>query len=169
MGAVIMVSAFSGCFITDKIKDVVANKVTEKVIETSTNAGVDVDLDNKQISLNVNGTTTQLGESVSLPAGMNEDVPTYSAGQVTSSSSDIQSGYYYFTIRTTDAYADVENYFNDEITTQGWEISNTTQTASSGKMTIYSATKDDRNLTISLFENKDDSTVTIAVASEQKN
>ncbi|MFA6028202.1 MAG: hypothetical protein WC752_04725 [Patescibacteria group bacterium] len=162
-----MAVSFTGCFLTDKIKDQVSDKIGEeigeKIVSSATNS--DVEVDNNKVTINTNEGTMQWGEDVSLPSNFPEDVPVYENASVTASSTTNDDSFY-VTLTAIDTYANVKAYYDDAIKAEGWTIDSSSSYSSSGQSSTYIASKDNRQLTVGLYEypgENDTYQITIAI------
>lgn len=145
--------AFTGCALTDKLKkqatDKIGEEIGEKVIGSATNS--DVEVDKNKVTINTNEGTMQWGENVTLPSNFPEDVPVYSGAQVTASSTQNDDSFY-VTLSSADAFNDVKAYYDDQIKSEGWKIDNTSSYSSGGQSATFIASKDNRQLTVGVYE-----------------
>lgn len=163
-----MVLVLSGCALTDKLTQKAGEKIGEKIVEQATNSEVDVE--EGKITINTNEGTTEWGENVDLPKSFPEDIPVYEDAQVTSTSSSQTDNSYYVTMLSTDDFDNIGNFYGTELEDGGWTIDNeSTYSAEGGKSTSYIASKDNRDLTVGLYESTDGAQkkVTIAISSTE--
>lgn len=152
--AVIMVFAFAGCSLTDKLMNKAGEKIGEKIVEKATNS--EIDTTNNSITINTNEGTASFGEDLSLPKDFPSDVPVFEKANVVSSSSTASDNSFYITMLASDDYISVDDYYSSELEAQGWTIDNSSSYNTDGlQSTTYICSKDNRDLTIGLYESDD--------------
>lgn len=148
-----------GCSCGQKI----AEKAMEKAVESATNS--DIDISGEKVAVNTNGETMEWGEGAELSKDFPTDVPIYKGSTITSSSSSATDETYSATISSTDKYENVTSYYTSELPKQGWTIDDTyNYSDTTGQSTFYSASKNDRDLSISVFESEGTSNIGITVS-----
>ncbi len=169
LGLIITIAfVLSGCALTDKLTQKAGEKIGEKIVEEATNSEVDVE--EGTITMNTNEGTMQWGENVDLPENFPEDIPVYKDAQALSASSSETDNSYYVTLLSTDGFNAIEEYYKSELENEGWTIDNeSTYAGESGKSTTYIASKDNRDLTVGLYESisGDEQDVTIAISATE--
>lgn len=135
---VIMITLLgAGCF----------QKSAEKQAEDNlkkANINADVDLNGKTVTVNTNGGSWQMGESVSLPAGFPTDIYVIDGTITTAFKTDATSGYT-VSINTEETVASAKAKYDTRIAADGWTI--TTTGVFEGTAAII-ATKGNRSLNI---------------------
>lgn len=151
----------TGCSCGQKL----AEKAVEKAVESSTNNDVDFDFSDDTFSYTTDeGESMQWGEDAELPDNFPADVPVYQNADVTSSSYSQEDDYYSATLTSADDYDSVNSYYESELSKQGWTVDDTYDFSDSdGQSASYSASKDDRSLTVGIYEFEDEISITLSV------
>ncbi len=102
----------------------VAEKTVENAIEKSTNGQADVDISNKQVQINTNGTSLTAGENVKLPSGFPADVYVID-GTLKSTLALAEDNGYSVTLTTSTSAADVKTKYESQLKADGWTIIST--------------------------------------------
>ncbi len=151
------------------VSRVVNNKagetIAEKMIEKATGGKADVDINGNEVSVKTKEGTFTTGNK--LPDDWPSDVPVYPGSTVTySGSSNPQTGQsgVAAVFTSKDGGDKVVAYYKRELVSQGWTIDATQE---SGGYTIMSATKESRNLALTIVES--DGTTTISIGLSQEN
>lgn len=138
--------------------------MAERAIERATGGNVDVDYrGDNTITYKGKEGSVQVGENASLPSDWPSDVPVISGAKIsysgTSNPATGQSGASVM-FTTTKSAAEVAEYYNAELASQGWAIEGT---GNFGGTSIVSAKKDSRTVGISIVSAEETTTVTIGV------
>lgn len=160
--ALTMAVSLSGCSLTDKLMNKAGEKIGEKIVEKATNSEVDVT--NNQVTVNTNEGSTTWGENLSLPDDFPTDVPIYSGANIATSTTDTSSNAFYITMISSDDFKTISDYYKAEIENQGWTTENASSyNSESGKSTTYIATKDNRDLTVGLYETTGETATDVSI------
>lgn len=162
----LMVTLFSGCFVTDMLAQKASQVVTEKVLESTTNTNVDIDSGTVTVT-SEDGTTTSISTSestaVDLPANFPSDIPVYTGAMVTAVSTSGTNGFYVTAVSQMD-YTAISDFYNAELVTQGWTIDNTSTTNTGDKSTFIFASKAERSLMVGLYQTAGSEDVSISLS-----
>jgi hypothetical protein len=154
---VVLALALTGC-----------QMVAQKAIEGAT--GVKVDKNGESVTITgKNGEQASIG-SGKVPDGFPTDVPVYQ-GPVTMGYKQDQGGKvaYYVTLETPDPAKTVVDWYEKQLTDQGWTKKDRNDaTAGSGETSIFSAEKDTRvaNVAAVTANGKTNVTITVTTKSE---
>lgn len=133
-----------------------AEKTAEKVIESTTNSDVDVDLDNNSVTVNTNGGSLTAGDNATVPDNFPSDVYLID-GDVISAMTIDEDETFQVQIDTPNSLSEAMDIYNEQLPADGWDITSTLTLTDSGSMM---AEKDDRSVTVS-FGTSDGTTVVI--------
>lgn len=162
--SVVSLLIFTGCGLTDKLKEEAAKKVTEKVVESATNG--EVSLDNNTVTFSDSNTSLQFGDNVTLPDNFPTDIPMYDNSKVVGSS--VSNDTFFVTLTSADPSSTVSEYYKTALPAQNWKIDNTQNfTTSDGQTTIYTGSKERRSVNVGIYETSDKST-SISIATAEK-
>lgn len=127
-----------------------AENLAEKALEKATNSQVDVDTDNNTVKVNINGSTSEFGDKVSLPSGFPSDIYIID-GTIKTATKVSQNEYFTVSIETTKSVTAADAEYQQKLKNDGWEITATYNI--SGNSTI-AAQKSDRTLSVSINESE---------------
>lgn len=159
---VVIATGASGC---NPFQKKATEKSIEKAIEESSGENVKVDIDNETTTFTTDEGSTVVG-SGSLPDNFPEDVPIYPDTTITFShvgSGDEESSAS-TTLETKDSQEKVTSWYKEEIAKNGWTIESTDNWGvNADQYTSYTASKNDRELSIGVSVADDLTLVTISV------
>lgn len=131
------------------VEDKVAEKVAESIIEKSAGSNVNVDVDGETVTMTgPDGSTFEVGKN-RLPENFPSEVPVYDGATIASSSSSgtgTNVGWT-VTLTTSDSVSEVDAYYKNAMSTDGWE---TTYTYTIDQTSVYTASSDTLSATISI-------------------
>lgn len=164
----LLIIPLGGCFITDKISEFVGTKLTETIIEQSTDEDVDVDLSgNGGMTIKTEDGETYIGTDATLPDDWPNDVSVIKYDEIITSSTyrdaSNDSVTYQLSLISSMNYSNSINYYKNEMTGDGW-----TETASidASGTTMLSYEKDNDNCGIWIMDDEDQVTITITITRE---
>ncbi len=146
-----------------------AEKATEKMLETAGGEGTDVDIDSETGEMTIKSGDTEITSSAKLPSDWPSDVPTYTGATISGSFSSSSEGQFggWITLATSDSADKVKTWYADSLSQEGWtEESNFSSSSDGVDSTLVSYTKSERNLLISIGQDSSDenlTTVTLTV------
>ncbi len=145
----------------------VSEKAAEKAIEKSTNGAADVDLSTNSIRVNVNGSSWETGDSVSLPSGFPSDIYVVD-GTIKVAYANTSDKGYTVSIETSKTPSEVQSTYNEKLTSSGWSI---ISTANYQGATSLQAQKDNRTISVgaSSSDGKTTATITTYTSTETVN
>ncbi|GEM_PF-2681802 len=139
-------------------------RAAEKAIENATGGNADVDVKNGKVSVKTDEGESVVGQNVSLPSDWPKDVMVYKgikSATIVAASTD-KKGNYTVSLTTKDSAETVKNTYDEALANNGWTVSG--ELAVQGG-TLITATKDTRNLSITIGPADDATTgVTIMIA-----
>lgn len=158
LGGILIIMLFTtGCSLTEKAAKKTAEKAVEAAVESSTNAEVDIKEGSITITDEETGTTTQLGEDVSLPDNFPSDVPIFEDVTVIASL-ETAEGEFTTTMTSTEDHGVITKFYETELKKEGWTIDNTATITIQGKSTTFLASKNGRELSVGIY-NVDEETM----------
>ncbi|MDZ7798663.1 MAG: hypothetical protein U5L76_03535 [Patescibacteria group bacterium] len=137
----------------------VAEELTEKAIEDSTNGSAGVDVENDSVTVNTNGSSFSAGESVSLPSGFPSDVHVID-GTVKAATTITEGEVYSVSVQTDTSVSDVADEYQEELANDGWDINMSLDIEGISSMT---AEKDNRTVTVSIGEDEDEGKTLVTI------
>lgn len=138
----------------------ITERASERALEQAAGGNADVDVNNGQVSMNVNGTSWQAGTNVSLPNNFPSDVYVID-GTILSAFTNTGEQAYAVSIQTTASVADVATKYRQQLTDRGWTI---TATGTYGPMENIVATKDNRKLGVVVTAGDGDANATVTLS-----
>jgi hypothetical protein len=102
-----------------------AEKTTEKAIEKATGKDASVNINNKNININTNEGSLQVGETIQVPTQFPKDVFVISGTIKAAIRNNEQNGFT-LNIRTDRTVSDVKKIYEDKLNTDGWKITSST-------------------------------------------
>ena len=156
---VVIVLAGLGWFMTRSNE-----RAAEKAIESATGGNADVDVKNGKVSVKTDEGESVVGQNVSVPSDWPEDVMVYKGVKSTTvvAASTDKKGSYTVSLTTKDSAETVKNTYDEALANNGWTVSG--ELAVQGG-TLITATKDTRNLSVTIGAGDDNMTsVTIIIA-----
>lgn len=144
------------------VRSFLVRKGAEAIVESTTGGQVNYGADNSVTYTNEEGSVST---SNTLPANWPSDVPNYPGATVvysgysnpTDASSGAGAG---ATFTTPDDNTKVAAYYRDNLVKQGWQIAGESTAASTN---IISATKDSRNLAISISRSENLTSIVVGI------
>lgn len=100
----------------------------EKAIETATNGDASVDVDNNQVTININGSSYQAGGDIELPDGFPSDVYVVNGIITTSYTYEVDRSYS-IGILTDKNQSELKSLYEEQMKDKGWSIEATANTA----------------------------------------
>jgi len=150
----LVISGASGC------EKKIAEKITEKAIEGASNSGVDVDLDNDQITINTNSGSFQAGENVTLPDNFPSDVYVID-GDIQSAITSAENGSFSVSIESSDSVSEVQAKYTQQMADEGWTSSLTMNYGDSASLGFTKG--ETRTATIIIAANNDTNKTTVSI------
>ncbi|MBU0732015.1 hypothetical protein KKC88_03995 [Patescibacteria group bacterium] len=135
---------FSGCFLTDWATKKASETVTEAISEQATNGDVDVDFDEGTFTVETEEGTVSIGQT-EIPEEFPSNVPVYSGATVVWTSSSTADQAYWVDLESTDDFDTVETYYNEQLESNGWEVTDTTTYTADGQSTTIIYAQDGTN------------------------
>lgn len=116
-------------------------------------AGLDINTQEKTVTVNKNGESVSVGENAKLPDGFPSDVPIYEPSDVIASLSTGKDSYS-ASLVSNDSVSKISEYYTSELSKNGWQSSEDTTsiTLQSGSGATY--TKGDRTLLVIIASDK---------------
>ncbi|MFA6272193.1 MAG: hypothetical protein WC693_03730 [Patescibacteria group bacterium] len=136
-----------------------SENAAENILEESTGGDADVDIDDNTVRINVNGSSMEAGDNVSLPADFPSDI--YVADGDLKSSSKTAENSFSVTIETTKSVSEMQTEYETELANDGWNVN--TSLAFEGMVTL-GGEKNDRMVTVSISVTEGKTWVIIATA-----
>jgi hypothetical protein len=139
-------------------------RAAEKAIEGATGGNADVDVKNGKVSVKTDEGESVVGQNVSVPSDWPEDVMVYKGVKDTTvvAASTDKKGSSTVSLTTKDSAETVKNTYDEALANNGWAVSG--ELAVQGG-TLITATKDTRNLSVTIGAGDDNMTsVTIVIA-----
>ena len=138
-------------------------KMVENVMERATDGKADVKVNSDgTMDIKTDDGTFSMGKD--LPKDWPTDVPSYAGATITYSAAanptDTEKAGMALILSTTDDSVTVTKFYEAELKSNGWKITNTMQ---GGGTTIMTAEKDERQLSLAISESDDQTGITIAV------
>lgn len=140
-----------------------AEKATEKMLETAGGEGTDVDIDSETGEMTIKSEGTEITSSAKLPSDWPSDVPVYTGATVSGSFSSSSEGQFggWVNLTTPDSADKVKTWYADELLKEGWEEEGNFSSSSDGlDSTMISYTKSERSLLISMGQDSADTNLT---------
>ena len=138
LAAVLAASALTGCGFA-------AEQASEKIIEGSTGADVEIDDDGESVSMETEDGSVNIagGESAEVPSDFPSDMPLYDGTLNVSTAVDTADGKIYsLGIQTDDDAMDVASWYADELDAEGWTtLSEITNDSGGATMVVYALEK----------------------------
>lgn len=151
----VMGTVLSGCSLLDKAAEKATEKATEAIIESETNADVDLSDDGFTVTDEDSGDTLSFGEDVSLPDDFPADVPIVDGAAIIAASSTSSRGEYSATLTAQD-FSATEEFYQEQLVEEGWIIDDTSTLTIGTQITTITASKAGRALTVGLYQGEDD-------------
>ena len=132
-------------------------------------AGLNVDANNKTVTVNKDGKSVSLGENAKLPDGFPSDVPIYKPSDVLAA---LNSGEqeYSASLVSPDSVSKISSYYASELPKQGWTSSDDTSSVTLQNGSIATFTKGDRTLGVIIASDPNSSNKTsITLSVSMKN
>lgn len=139
-----------------------AENTVENAIEKAYNGQADVDIGTNSVSINVNGSSMNTGDSVALPTNFPTDVHVID-GTIKTAISTPGSGYN-LGIETTKTVAQAKTLYEQKLPTDGWTI--TTTAVIDVHTAVVAATKNGRTVSVSISDT-DGPTVVVVMVTEK--
>ena len=137
----------------------VAEKATENAIKKATNGQADVDIGTNSVSINVNGSSMNTGDSVALPNNFPTDVYVVD-GTIKTAISTPGVGYN-LAIQSTKTVAQVKALYEQKLPTDGWTV--TTTAVIDVHSAVVAASKNGRTISIAASDTDGPTVVTVMV------
>lgn len=136
-----------------------ADKTVESAIESTTGTDVDVDSSQNRVAVNVNGTSWETGDQVSLPANFPDDIYVVEGTLKVAIANDAMQGFT-VSLETTKSVSDVKALYTKELADDGWTITGTVDIQGSASVM---ATKAKRSTTVTIGANEDKSKTVVSI------
>lgn len=134
---------------------------TEKIIENNLGGKADVNIENDSVKIETDQGNWQAGEGSSLPESWPDDVYVPDGKIVIASDTGFSKG---VTIELDKGVTDLRDEYKEKITEEAWEI--TMELNVEGSV-MLGAKKDNRNLSVSISNEDDKTTMTITFSEQQ--
>jgi hypothetical protein len=131
----------------------VADKAIEKTIEKTTGTDATVDSSQNKVAVNVNGTSWETGDQVSLPANFPDDIYVVEGTLKVAIANDANQGFT-VSLETTKTVSDVKALYQRELAADGWTVTGSADIQGSSSVM---ATKAKRSITVTIGPNEDKS------------
>lgn len=138
-----------------------AEKTVENAIERAYDGQADVDIGTNSVSINVNGSSMNTGDSVALPSNFPTDVYVID-GTIKTAISTPGSGYN-LGLETTKTVAQAKTLYEQKLPTDGWTI--TTTAVIDVHSAVVAASKNGRTVSVSISDT-DGPTVVVVMVTE---
>jgi hypothetical protein len=137
-----------------------ADKTVESAIESTTGTDVDVDSSQNRVAVNVNGTSWETGDQVSLPANFPEDIYVVEGTLKVAIANDAVGGFT-VSLETGTSVSDVKALYLKEFAADGWTITGSVDIQGSSSVM---ATKAKRSTTVTIGANEDKSKTIVSIS-----
>lgn len=137
-----------------------ADKAVENAIENTTGTDATVDSSKNKVAVNVNGTSWETGDVVSLPANFPEDIYVVEGTLKVAIANDAAAGFT-VSLETSKSVSDVKALYVKELGDDGWTITGTVDIQGSSSVM---ATKAKRSTTITIGANEDKSKTIVNIS-----
>ena len=128
------------------------------VNKAANDAGVSVNTNTGTVTVNKDGNSAQIGESVKLPDGFPSIMPIYSGAKL-SAASKTNGSDYAITASTTDSVEKVVSYYKTQLVSNGWTIDSSTDSSdTTGKGTLITASTSTLNGSVGIYGGNDGKT-----------
>lgn len=126
--------------------------------KAANDAGVSVNTNTGTVTVNKDGNSAQIGESVKLPDGFPSAMPIYSGAKL-SAASKTNGSDYAITASTTDSVDKVVSYYKTQLASNGWTIDSSTDSSdTTGKGTLITASTSTLNGSVGIYGGNDGKT-----------
>ncbi|MFA6512189.1 MAG: hypothetical protein WCV86_03645 [Patescibacteria group bacterium] len=145
-----------GAWASGVFKEKVSESIIENTIESQSGDDVDVDLDlsGEETTINVNGSTLNLGTDVDLPSDFPNDVYIPDDAEILAVA-NIEVGAYTVSMTSDRDVADLRQDYETQQSSDGWVIGSTI-TVGEGVSLIWE--KNDRMMSVNIIESDDGTT-----------
>lgn len=144
----------------------VSQKVTEQAIERATNGSADVDVSSGKVTVNTNGTSWQVGESVDLPSDFPTDLYIVDGATIKSAVKTAASNAFSVVMSTTKSVADVKALYDSQLKSNGWT---SVSTASFNGSEMIVADKGNRSVTVTIGAGDESGVTAVSLTTLDKN
>ncbi len=135
------------------------DKAVENAVEDATGGDVDVDTSENRVAININGSSWEAGDSVSLPANFPEDIYVAEGTVKVAMATDQEQGFS-VSLESSKSVSEAKTLYQDELADDGWKL---TGGADIGDAASVFATKDNRSLTVSMGPNTEKTLTVITI------
>lgn len=137
----------------------VTDKAVEQAVENTTGGAVDVDTSQNKVSVNVNGTSWETGDAVSLPANFPDDIYVVEGTLKVAIANDADQGFT-VSLETSKSVSDAKALYQTELKADGWTITGNVDIQGSSSVM---ATKAKRSVTVAIGQNSEKTATVVSI------